>query len=48
MVTLLRLLKELHVLMESLLVGEGDTTDTLQGVIGLVTKEICGRVLTKC
>ena len=46
-VTLLCLLKELHVLMKSLLVGEGDTTDTLQGVIGLVTKEICGRVLTR-
>jgi len=46
-VTLLCLLEEFHVLMEPLLVGEGNTTDTLQGVIGLVTEEICGRVLSR-
>lgn len=46
-VTLLCLLEEFHMLMESLLVGEGNTTDTLQGVIGLVTEEICGRVLAR-
>ena len=29
----------------SLLVREGNTTDTLKGIIGLVTKEVCRRVL---
>lgn len=44
-VTLLGLLQELQMFLHLLLVGECNTTDTLQGVVALVTQEVCGGVL---
>jgi hypothetical protein len=44
-VALLSLLEELQVLLHGVFVGESDTTDTLKGIIVLVTEEVCGRVL---
>lgn len=44
-VALLGLLQELQVLLHLLLIGESNTADTLQRVVGLVTEEVGGRVL---
>lgn len=44
-IALLRLLQELQMFLHLLLIGESNTTDTLQRVVSLITKEICGRVL---
>jgi hypothetical protein len=44
-IALLRLLQELQMFLHLLLIGESNTADTLQRVVSLITKEICGRVL---
>jgi hypothetical protein len=45
MIALLCLLQELQMFLHLLLIGESNTADTLQRVVGLITKEVCGRVL---
>lgn len=47
MVALLSLLQELQVLLHRVLIRERDTTDTLKGIIVLVTEEIRGGVLAE-
>lgn len=34
-------------LLHGVLIGESDTTDTLKGIIVLVTEEVCGGVLVE-
>ena len=48
MITLRGLSKEDFVLSQLFFIGEGDTVDSLQGIVGLVSKEVgCGALSKK-